>query len=109
MTKTIPFSEWKSNYVPKVYEDTGAWCDEHSEANTANPENWCECEFLYTLELGDLVDEEDEWNLHLAIEEKRIWTWDNRGIRSGVDFTEPWADLLVTLKPWEEPLEVSND
>ena len=105
--RTIDFDTWKAEYEPRVYEDSGAWCDEHADENVANPENWCDCEFLYTYTLPELADEDyvDEvWREDVAIQENRVWTWDNVGIRSGVDNER--SELLVTKKPYTEKMEV---
>ena len=92
----IPFDTWKAEYEPRISLDME--CDEHEE---------CECEVLYPYHLSEIDDYEDEDSLRLAIEQDRVWTWDNRGIRSGIDKTEPWADLLITKKAWTEETEVA--
>ena len=95
MTKTIDFDEWKAEYEPRVYLDME--CDDHEE---------CDCEFLYTHDLSEIDSDEyeDEDSLRRAIDENRVWTWDNIGIRSGVDNQR--SELLVTKKPWTEKMEV---
>ena len=105
--KQIEFDAWKAEYEPRVYEDSGAWCDEHEDANLEDPENWCECEFLHTYTLPELSDEDyedEDWRENSAIQENRVWTWDNVGIRSGVDNER--SELLITKKPWTEKMEV---
>jgi hypothetical protein len=90
---------WKAEYEPRVYEDSGAYCFDH--------ENECDCEFLYTYTLPELSDEDyadEDWREDVAIQEKRIWTWDNVGIRSGVDNER--SELLITKKPYTEKMEV---
>jgi hypothetical protein len=92
----MPFEQWKAEYQPRVYEDSGAECFDHEE---------CECEFLYTYDLSEIdsEDEEDEDSLQLAIEQNRVWTWHD-GIYSGIK--DPRYDLLVTKKPWTEEMEI---
>jgi hypothetical protein len=105
--KQIDFDTWKAEYEPRVYEDSGAYCFDHEEQNLSDPENWCDCEFLYTYTLPELTDEnweDEDWMETKAIQEKRIWTWDNEGIRSGV--TNERSELLITKKPWAEKMEV---
>ena len=102
----IPFDQWKAEYEPRIYLEME--CDDHAE---------CECEFLYTYELSELSDylemaeddkesggEDARDNLALAISENRVWTWDNAGIRSGIDNER--SELLVTKKPWTEEMEI---
>ena len=97
MAKTIDFDEWKAEYEPRVYEDSGAYCFDH--------EDECDCEFLYTHDQSEIdYDYEDEDSLRRAIDENRVWTWDNVGIRSGADNER--SELLVTKKPWTEKMEV---
>ena len=95
----MEFETWKAEYEPRVYVDSGAECFEHEE---------CDCEFLYTYditELDDKDDEDDEDSLILAVKENRVWTWDNKGIRSGITNTS--SDLLVTKKAWTNEMEIS--
>ena len=94
----IDFDAWKAEYEPRIYEDSGAECFDHEE---------CDCEFLYTYTLPELIDEnweDEDWMETKAIQEKRIWTWDNEGIRSGV--TNERSELLITKKPWTEETEI---
>lgn len=91
---SLKFANWKAEYQPRVYEDSGAECYDHEE---------CECEFLYTYDMSEIDYEEyeDEDSLRRAIDENRVWTWGpSGGIYSGV--TNPKGDLLVTRKPWAE-------
>jgi hypothetical protein len=109
MLMKIQFDTWKAEFKPRVYEDTGAWCDGHEDANRADMANWCECEFLYTTDLTELEDDEEidpEHSLSLAIKENRVWTWDNAGIRSGV--TTDRSELITTAKAWTEQTEVTD-
>lgn len=92
---TMNFETWKTEYEPRIYVDSGAECFEHDE---------CDCEFLYTYDMTEIDDEEDEDSLALAIKENRVWTWDNKGIRSGI--TNSTADLLVTKKAWTTEMEI---
>jgi hypothetical protein len=89
---TLDFDTWKAEYQPRVYEDTGAECDEHG---------WeCECEFLYTVNLDELEDEDAN-----AVAENRIWTWMVGGeIVSGIQ--KPGWDFLITKKPYNEEIVV---
>lgn len=91
----IPFDQWKAEYEPRIYLEME--CDDHAE---------CECEFLYTYDQSeiDYDDYEDEDSLRRAIDENRVWTWDNAGIRSGIDNER--SELLVTKKPWTEEMEI---
>lgn len=84
----IKFEDWKAEYVPRIYVDSGAECDEHG---------WgCACEFLYTIDPYEL-DEED---INAGLE-RRLWTWRNDGtIVSGV--TNWKADILITERPYTE-------
>ena len=87
----IPFDDWKEQYKPRIYEDSGAECYDHDE---------CDCEFLYTVELSELEDEDAN-----AVEEKRIWSWGVGGeIVSGV--VNPRWDLLITEIPYAEDTRV---
>lgn len=97
----LGFDEWKAEFVPVIYEDTGAWCEEHAETNNANPAQWCECEYLYSFELDELREDETHAN---ALNENRVWTWHEDGaITSGP--TEGKA-LLVTAKPYTNRMEI---
>lgn len=90
--KTLDFDTWKAEYQPRVYEDTGAECDEHGWS--------CECEFLYTVNLDEL--DADDAN---AVAENRIWTWKVGGeIVSGIQ--KPGWDFLITAKPYTEETTV---
>ena len=100
----IQFDDWEEEYQPSYYQDSGAECDEHAE---------CECKFLLTYGIEELNDEDadmvesyPELSLSLAIKENRVWTWDNKGIRSGI--TTPRSELLVTAKAWTEQTEVTD-
>ena len=87
----VPFEDWKEQYKPRIYEDTGAECFDHDV---------CDCEFLYTVQLDELEDEDAN-----AIEENRIWTWEvGGGIVSGV--RKPGWDFLITEKPYLEDTRV---
>lgn len=100
MTIELDFDTWKAIYQPRIYVDTGAWCEEHAEDNEAEPSNWCECEFLYTFELSELEQDEDDSS---AISERRVWTWNSDGtISSGI--ANDRADILVTVKPYEQEM-----
>ncbi len=92
----IPFETWKAEYEPRIYQDSGAECDEHG---------WeCECEFLYTVDPTELIDDEED---HAAGPERRLWTWHGDGtITSGVDSVH--ADILITAKPYTEETTVYN-
>ena len=84
----IEFDTWKAEYEPRIYEDSGAECFDHEE---------CECEFLYTFELQELEQDEEDSS---AIAENRVWSWLTNGdIVSGIVIPN---DLLVTKKPWTE-------
>ncbi len=88
----IKFETWKTEYVPRIYVDSGAECYEHDV---------CECEFLYTVDLDEL-DEEDI----NAVAENRIWTWQIGGaIVSGVQ--SPGWDFLITEKPYTGDITVN--
>lgn len=102
----IPFDQWKAEYEPRIYLEME--CDDHAE---------CECEFLYTYELGELsyyleMAEDDKEsggedardNLALAISENRVWTWEVGRIINGV--VSERSDLLITTKAWTENTEV---
>jgi hypothetical protein len=88
----ITFDTWKAEYQPRVYEDSGAECDEHG---------WeCECEFLYTVDLHDMLEEDAN-----AGHERRLWTWRNDGtIVSGVEDVR--GDILITVKPYNRYMVV---
>jgi hypothetical protein len=89
---TLDFDTWKAEYEPRIYEDSGAECDEHG---------WeCGCEFLYTVSLDELDDEDAN-----AVAENRIWTWMIGGdIVSGIQ--KPGWDFLITKKPYNEEIVV---
>jgi hypothetical protein len=92
MIESMAFEQWKAEYQPRVYEDSGAECFDH--------EDECDCEFLYTVELTEL-DEEDA----NAVAENRIWTWRSDGsIVSGVESER--ADLLITQKSYQQEMEI---
>ena len=83
---TIDFASWKAEYQPRVYEDSGAECFDHEE---------CDCEFLYTFELEELEELQEEEGYKL----NQIWTWETGGnIVAGISAGE----LLVTEKPWTD-------
>jgi hypothetical protein len=105
----IDFDTWKAEYEPRVYEDSGAYCFDH--------EDQCDCEFLYTYQMGELqyyldTAEDDKElggedardNLAIAISENRVWSWLDDRIVIGV--VSQRSDLLVTTKPWTENVEV---
>lgn len=91
--------QWKAEYRPHVYEDSGAECFDH--------EDECECEFLRTDDLSeiDYFDYEDELSLRRAIDENRVWTWDNEGIWPGIHGDRP--ELIITEKPWATRVRVA--
>ena len=82
---TIDFDTWKAEYKPRVYEDSGAECFDHDE---------CDCEFLYTFELDELQELQEEEGYKL----NQIWTWTSDAIKAGIGAGE----LLVTEKPWTD-------
>ena len=87
----IKFDAWKAEYKPRIYEDSGAECYDHET---------CECEFLYTVEIAELLEEDPD-----AGPENRLWTWHRDGtITSGVENTND--DILITIKPWTEATTV---
>lgn len=87
----LKFDAWKAQFNPRIYQDSGAECFEHDV---------CSCEFLYTVDLDDL-DEEDA----NAVAENRIWTWQvGGGIVSGVQ--SPGWDFLITEHPYTEETTV---
>lgn len=89
----LAFEQWKADYQPKIYEDSGAQCFEHES---------CHCEFLYTFELSELMEDEEN---AAALQENRVWSWLQDGsIVSGV--TDERAELLITVKPYTEEMEV---
>ena len=88
----IDFETWKAEYEPQIYEDSGAECYDHDE---------CECEFLYTYEPSEILDDEE---LAPLVKQHRVWTWRSDGsIVNGI----AGSDLLVTAKPWTEEMEVN--
>ncbi len=94
----MKFELWKAEYEPRIYEDTGAHCYEHEEENNANPENWCDCEYLYTF---DVTDKDEKAEVEQAIRERRAWTWRGDGtIVSGVEVIG--GDILITAKPFDD-------
>jgi hypothetical protein len=91
----IEFDAWKAEYEPRIYDQSSDMCEDDHEI--------CDCEFLYTVNLEELADEEDDAN---AVAENRIWTWMVGGkIVSGVQ-TPGW-DFLITKKAYTEPTEVN--
>lgn len=91
--RLMAFEEWKAEFSPIIYEDSGAECFDHEEE--------CECEFLYTFELAELGENE---GFAEAIAENRVWSWLGDGsIVSGIHGK---ADLLVTAKAYTEKTEV---
>ncbi len=97
----MQFEEWKKEFSPRIYEDTGAWCYDHEEENLANPANWCGCEFLYTF---DYMEEEERKEIEIALPENRVWTWLGDGrIVSGMVSS---GDYLITEKPYFQEIEV---
>lgn len=90
--RLMAFAEWKAEFAPVIYEDSGAECYEHEEE--------CQCEFLYTFEFSELQENEEHAP---AISENRVWTWLPDSIVSGI--TEG-GELLVTAKPYTERIEV---
>ncbi len=96
MIQRIEFDAWKAEFVPRIYEDSGAECDEHG---------WeCECEFLYPFEYSELNESEEGEDSFNAVAENRVWTWLNDGrILSGIHEN---YNLLVTKQPWTGPTEI---
>jgi hypothetical protein len=102
----IKFDDWKAEYEPRYYEDSGAECFDHDK---------CDCVFLLTYGLEELADEDEEFlesypelALSVAIKENRVWSWGNDGgIRSGI--TTPRSELLVTERAWTEETEVDTN
>ena len=91
------FEDWKEEYKPRLYIETGDLCEDEAHKDA------CDCEFLYTVNLDELADDEDDCN---AEAEKRLWTWTNDGrIFSGV-IELAGADLLITEKPYSQDIEV---
>lgn len=90
--KKMPFETWKSEFVPVVYQDSGAECYDHES---------CECEFLYTFSMEELIENEEHAS---AISENRVWTWLNDGaiVSGAID----GGELLVTAKPYTERMEI---
>lgn len=81
----IPFEQWKAEYQPRIYQDSGAECFDHDE---------CDCEFLYTFdhdELQELMEEE-------GYKYNQVWTWTSQNIVAGIASGE----LLVTERPWTD-------
>jgi hypothetical protein len=92
--RTIEFDAWKAEYEPRIYDQSADMCEDDHEV--------CDCEFLYTVNLDELADDEDDAN---AVAEQRLWTWREDGtIVSGIENRK--ADLLITEKPWSEPTEI---
>jgi hypothetical protein len=85
------FEDWKAEYKPRLYIETGDLCEDESHKDA------CDCEFLYTVTLEDLADDEDDCN---ADAENRLWTWTNDGLIVSGIVDLPGADLLITEKPW---------
>jgi hypothetical protein len=87
---SIEFYAWKAEYEPRIYDQSADMCEDDHEI--------CDCEFLYTVELAELIEDEEDAN---AGYERRLWTWRNDGtIVSGV---EDWrSDILITVKPYTE-------
>ncbi len=95
--KAMDFDTWKAEYEPRIYIQSSEMCEEEDHVEI------CDCEFLYTVNLDELADEEDDAN---AVAENRIWTWMVGGkIVSGVQ-TPGW-DFLITKKAYTEPTEVN--
>ena len=102
----IKFDDWKAEYEPRYYEDSGAECFDHDK---------CDCVFLLTYGLEELADEDEDFlesypelALSVAIKENRVWSWGNDGgIRSGI--TTPRSELLVTKRAWTEVTEVDTN
>ena len=92
--KAMDFDTWKAEYEPRIYDQSADMCEDDHEI--------CDCEFLYTVNLDELADEEDDAN---AVAENRIWTWKVGGdIVSGVQ-TPGW-DFLITKKAYTEEITV---
>lgn len=92
----IAFDTWKAEYEPRIYEQSSEMCEEDHEE--------CDCEFLYTVDLTELAEDEED---HAAGPERRLWTWRNDGtIVSGVESVH--ADILITAKPYTEDTMVYN-
>lgn len=90
----MKFQDWKTEYQPIIYEDTGAECFDH--------EGDCECEFLASWCLSEIQEDEE---LSPALDECRVWSWLSDGsIVSGVK--DERADLVITQKPYSVKMEV---
>jgi hypothetical protein len=94
--KAVDFDTWKAEYIPRIYDQSADMCEEDDHTD------FCDCEYLYTVTLEDLADDEDDAN---AEAEQRLWTWREDGtIVSGIENRR--ADLLITEKPWSEPTKI---
>ena len=91
------FEDWKEEYKPRIYSQSAEMCENEGHVEE------CDCEFLYTVTLDELADDDDDKN---AEAENRLWTWTNDGlIMSGVvDLAD--AELLITEKPWTRDILV---
>ena len=92
--RTMEFDAWKAEYEPRIYDQSADMCEDDHEI--------CDCEFLYTVNLDELADDEGDAN---AVAENRIWTWMVGGeIVAGVQ--SPGWDFLITTKPYTEAITV---
>lgn len=88
------FEQWKAEFEPVIYEDSGAECYDHET---------CDCEFLYTFDPVELLQNEEHAS---AMFERRVWTWKENGtIISGLVCER--SPLLVTKKPYTEEMEIN--
>lgn len=91
------FEDWKQKFEPRIYESSREMCEEQ------HADDDCVCEYLYSFELSELEQDEDEAP---ALRENRVWTWRSDGtIVTGIDSDR--ADLLVTKRAYSEPMIVA--
>lgn len=89
----MKFDDWKKEYSPEIQIDNSE-CEEH--------DNGCECEFLYSFELTEILNDEE---LTEALYANKVWTWRENGeIVSGIESAK--ASLLVTEKPYTQQITV---
>lgn len=90
----MKFDDWKKEFQPQIEEDSWSGCFEHEEI--------CECEFLYSYELTEILNDEE---LTEALYANKVWTWRENGeIVSGIESAR--ASLLVTEKPYTQQITV---